>query len=273
MSVKVALIQMDISADVAENLARASAQVKIAAANSAQFVMLPEMFCCPYTNSSFRANNEPRGGRIWRALQAMAADNGIYLIGGSMPEAEDGNIYNTCFIFSPSGEQLARHRKVHLFDIDVPGRQRFFESHTFTPGNEITVLDTELGRIGVEICFDIRFEELTRLMALDGAQMIFVPAAFNMTTGPVHWETHFRARALDNQLFMLGCAPARDMNGAYISYGHSIVTSPWGEVLNELDFESGILYQELDLGEIDTVRAQLPIMKNRRGDLYKLETR
>lgn len=271
MPVKVALIQMMITADVAENLECAAKEVRTAAENGAQIVMLPEMFCCLYTSRSFRANNEPKGGRIWQALQHMAADNGIYLIGGSMPENDDGKLYNTCFVFAPDGTQIARHRKMHLFDINIEGGQRFFESHTFAPGDSVTVFDTEFGRIGVEICFDIRFEELTRIMALDGAQMIFVPASFNMTTGPAHWETHFRARAIDNQIFMFGCAPASDMNGPYVSYGHSIVTSPWGMVVAQLGHESGILYQDIDLADVESSRAQLPIFKNRRTDIYKID--
>ena len=268
---RAALIQPEVSVNVDENLERAAAMVAEAARNGAKLAVLPEMFCCMYTNKSFRLNKEPRGGRIWSALRAMAADNGVYLVGGTMPEEDGGNIYNTCFVFSPEGEQIARHRKVHLFDIDVEGGQRFFESETFTPGDDVTTFDTPWGRIGVEICFDIRFQELARLTALQGAELIIIPAAFNMTTGPAHWELHFRARAVDNQVFMLGCAPARDENGPYVSYGNSIFTSPWGEVLGRLDEKPGILYAEVDFARVASVRRQLPIMKNRRADLYSVE--
>lgn len=148
-----------------------------------------------------------------------------------MPEEDGEKIYNTSFVFDRSGNQIVRHRKMHLFDIRVDGGQSFCESDTFSAGEDITVFDTEFGKMGLIICFDIRFPELTRLEAFKGAQAVFVPAAFNMTTGPAHWELSFRARALDNQVFMVGCAPARDENAFYVSYANSIVTGPWGDVL------------------------------------------
>lgn len=268
--IKIALIQMPTVEDVAANLETAREKVKYAAGQGADIVVLPEMFCCLYQSASFVKNKEPQGGRIWQALCRMAADNRVYLVGGSMPEQDGDKIYNTSFIFAPDGVQIGKHRKIHLFDIDVEGGQHFKESDTFTAGSKPTVINTKLGVIGVEICFDIRFEELTRLMALEGAEMVFVPAAFNMTTGPAHWQTHFRGRALDNQLFMFGCAPARDVDGPYVSYGHSIAVSPWGDVIEELDEAPGVLICEIDTDQIGSIRQQLPIMKNRRTDLYTL---
>lgn len=268
--IKIALIQMPTVEEVAANLETAREKVKYAAGQGADIVVLPEMFCCLYQSASFLKNKEPQGGRIWQALCRMAADNRVYLVGGSMPEQDGDKIYNTSFIFAPDGVQIGKHRKVHLFDIDVEGGQHFKESDTFTAGSRPTVINTKLGVIGVEICFDVRFEELTRLMALEGAEMVFVPAAFNMTTGPAHWQTHFRGRALDNQLFMFGCAPARDVDGPYVSYGHSIAVSPWGDVIEELDEAPGVLICEIDTDQISSIRQQLPIMKNRRSDLYTL---
>lgn len=268
--IKIALIQMPTVEDVAANLETAREKVKYAAGQGADIIVLPEMFCCLYQSASFLKNKEPQGGRIWQALCRMAADNRVYLVGGSLPEQDGDKIYNTSFIFAPDGVQIGKHRKVHLFDIDVEGGQHFKESDTFTAGSRPTVINTKLGVIGVEICFDIRFEELTRLMALEGAEMVFVPAAFNMTTGPAHWQTHFRGRALDNQLFMFGCAPARDVDGPYVSYGHSIAVSPWGDVIEELDEAPGVLICEIDTDQISSIRQQLPIMKNRRSDLYTL---
>ena len=267
--VRIALIQMKVCRDTAVNLRTAETMIR-QAAERADIVVLPEMFCCLYTNKAFVAAKEPKGGRIWSVLQKAAAENHVYLIGGSMPEEEDGRIYNTCFVFDREGKQIARHRKVHLFDIDIEGGQHFRESDTFTPGHSYTVFDTEFGKMGVEICFDIRFQELARITALAGAKMIFIPAAFNMTTGPAHWELHFRGRAVDNQVFVCGCAPARDENGPYISYGNSIAVSPWGDVTGRLDEKEGILYQEPDLDQVNSIRGQLPIMKNRRTDLYEL---
>jgi len=268
--VKIGLVQVPVTEDVDVNLRKAADMVREAAGNGARVVMLPEMFCCIYENASFVKNREAAGGRIWQALQKMAQENGIYLIGGSFPEADGEKIYNSCFIFDPVGKQIGRHRKMHLFDIDVEGGQHFHESDTFTPGDGVTVIDTEFGKIGVEICFDIRFVELTRLMALQGACMVFVPGAFNMTTGPLHWELHFRARALDNQIYMFGCAPARDEAGPYVSWGHSMGADPWGKVISSLDEKPGILMLEADTEQVNAVRQQLPIINCRRTDIYEL---
>lgn len=267
---RLALVQMEVVPEAERNLETAREGVKKAAEQGAELVVLPEMFCCLYQNSEFVRRKEPKGGQIWQALKEMAADNSVYLVGGSMPEEEGEKIYNTSFIFDPEGLQIGRHRKVHLFDIDVPGGQQFFESRVFSPGNDVTVVDTAFGKVGVCLCFDIRFPELSRIMALQGAEAIIIPAAFNMTTGPAHWELHFRGRAVDNQLFMAGCAPARDVKGPYVSYGNSIITDPWGRILGRLDEKPGILVQEIDLDEIKAVREQLPLIKNRRKDLYHI---
>ena len=195
----------------------------------------------------------------------------IYLIAGSMPEADDvGKVYNTSYIFDRDGKQIGKHRKAHLFDINVKNGQHFKESDTLTSGDHATVFDTEFGKMGVMICYDIRFPEFVRTMALDGARMIFVPAAFNMTTGPAHWELTFRARALDNQIYMLGCAPARDTQAGYISWGHSIVTDSWGKVMKQLDEKEGILIEEIDLDREDQIREQLPLLKHRKSEMYHL---
>ena len=265
---KTALIQMPVTADKAANLEKAAEMAAEAKAGGAQVIVLPEMFCCPYTNSYFIEFAEEKGDRVWTALSEIAKENKVILVGGSMPELDGGKIYNTCFVFNENGEQIACHRKIHLFDIYVKGGQHFKESDTFTAGDSVTVFDCSLGRLGVMICFDIRFPELSKLMTLQGAQAIIVPAAFNMTTGPVHWELSFRQRAVDNQLFMLGCAPARDTEGVYVSYANSIVTGPWGNVLARAGAEECILYADLDLTENERIRQQLPLLKARRTDLY-----
>lgn len=259
--VRVALIQLAVTEDKRANVALAAENVRRAAEQGAQIVVLPEMFCCPYENQSFVENAEPAGGFVWQSLSKMASDNGVLLVGGSMPEKDGNKMYNTCFIFDKEGHELGKHRKVHLFDIDIRGGQYFKESDTFTSGDHLTVLDTEYGRIGVEICFDIRFTEMTHEMAKEGAQMVFVPGAFNMTTGPAHWELHFRARALDSEIYMFGCAPALNEKASYHSYGHSIITSPWGDVVAELNDKPGMLIEDIDLTKIASVREQLPIMK------------
>lgn len=269
MKVKLGLCQMKVGGDKGENLRRAEACLRAAARQGAQVAVLPEMFNCPYENARFPRYAEPAGGESWQFLSRMARELGLYLVGGSVPEREGEKIYNTCYIFSPEGTELARHRKVHLFDIDVPGGQRFMESDTLTAGDQITVVDTPLGKLGVAICFDIRFAELFRVMGDLGAQLILVPAAFNMTTGPIHWSLAFRMRALDQQCFVAGCSPARDEEASYVAYGHSLVCNPWGEILTEFDEKEGVRVVELDLDDLDKYRGQIPILAGRRTDLYQ----
>lgn len=267
---KIALIQSGVTEDKRANLRNAGRLIAQAKSDGAQIAVLPEMFCCPYANSYFVSCAEERGGEIWQTLSKAARDNSLILVGGTMPEREQGRIYNTAFVFNEKGAQIARHRKVHLFDINVKNGQSFKESATFSPGGDVTVFDCSLGRFGVMVCFDIRFTELARLTALEGAQAIIVPAAFNMTTGPAHWENTFRQRAVDNQLFMAGCAPARDAAGCYVSYGNSIVTNPWGDVIARAGAGEEILHADVDLAQNQAIRAQLPIMSARRTDLYEV---
>ena len=270
--IKIAAIQMSTVADKMENVRTVKAYLEKIKDENPDFVILPEMFCCPYQTENFPIYAEKEGGPVWQQLSGYAKQYGIYLIGGSMPEKDaEGNVYNTSYIFDREGKQIGKHRKVHLFDIDIKGGQTFKESDTLTAGDSDTVFDTEFGKIGVMLCFDIRFPELSRMMVNDGAKVIFVPAAFNMTTGPAYWELSFRTRALDNQIYMVGCAPARDVSAGYISWGHSIVTDPWGRVIDMLDEKKGILLAELDMDYEEQVREELPLLKSRRKDMYKLE--
>lgn len=267
---RTALIQMSVTADKRQNIETACEKIREAAANGADFAVLPEMFCCPYDNACFRAYGEPESGETQAALSSLAAELGIYIIGGSLPELTGGNVYNTCYVYGRDGTQLAKHRKAHLFDINVAGGQCFRESDTFTPGGAITTFETEFGVMGLCICFDLRFEELARCMCLRGAKAIFVPAAFNMTTGPAHWEILFRQRAVDNQCFTVGVSPARDVTASYVAYGNSIAVDPWGSVLCRADAAECTLYADLDLARLDAVRQQLPILSARRTDLYEI---
>ena len=271
MKIKTAAIQMHTVQDKMENIRTAGAYIEKVSAQKPDFVILPEMFCCPYQTENFPVYAEEEGGPAWQTMSGLAEKYQIYLIAGSMPERDaDGNIFNTSYIFDRQGKQIGKHRKAHLFDINVKGGQYFRESDTLTPGDHATVFDTEFGKMGVMICYDIRFPEFARTMVLDGAKMIFVPAAFNMTTGPAHWELSFRARALDNQIYMLGCAPARDTQAGYISWGHSIVSDPWGQVRKQLDEKEGILIEEIDLDREDQIREQLPLLKHRKCEMYHL---
>jgi len=266
---KIAVIQMGVDFDKSKNLDKMKSYIAKAKAGGADMAILPEMFNCPYSNTYFADYAEKAGGESHTALSKAAEDNEIYLVGGSIPEIDgEGDIYNTSFVFDPKGSEIARHRKAHLFDIDIKGGQRFFESETFKAGDDITVFDTNFGKMGLVICFDIRFPEICRLSALKGAKVLFVPGAFNMTTGPLHWELLFRLRAVDNQLFTVGASPARDENGVYVSYANSIVADPWGRVVYRADEKECMEIAELDLAEVERVREQLPLINAMRNDIY-----
>ncbi len=267
---KLALCQMMVTMDKKYNLEQAARMIREAASEGADIVALPEMFSCPYANRYFREYAETCDGETVKILSALAKESGIYLVGGSIPELEDEKVYNSSFIFGKKGELLGVHRKVHLFDIDVEGGIRFKESDTLTPGNGITVVDTEFCKIGVAICYDVRFPEMARLMALRGAELIILPAAFNMTTGPAHWDLTMRARALDNQVYFAAVSPARDMEGVYRAYGNSCVADPWGQFSAHADEKEQIIYAEIDLKKVKKIRNELPLLKHRRNDIYSL---
>lgn len=267
---KVAIIQMHVGEDKLRNIANASKFVKQAAEKNADMAILPEMFCCPYKTSNFPIYAEFDGGECYTLLSDMAKKYGIYLAAGSMPEKDDeGRVFNTSYVFDRKGAKIGKHRKMHLFDIAVEGGQYFKESETLTAGNEVTVFETEFGKMGLAICYDFRFPELSRLMVDEGAKALIIPAAFNMTTGPAHWDILFRSRAIDNQVYTVGIAPARDVNSCYISYGNSIIVSPWGEVLAQMDENEGFVIGTLDFDYVDKIRKELPLLAHRRKDIYK----
>ncbi|MCR4790226.1 MAG: carbon-nitrogen hydrolase family protein [Treponemataceae bacterium] len=262
---KLALIQMTTGfKDSLDSLTSAIEKIKEAAFQGADLVILPEMFNCPYDTAAFPLYAQEEGGFNWQALSEIAKKEGIYLVAGSIPElvrekGKPDKVYNTSFVFDRNGRQLARHRKMHLFDVAIEGGQHFKESDTLTAGDEVTVFQTEFGPVGLLICFDIRFPEMVRQMRKQGCKLVTVPAAFNMTSGPLWWDLVFRARAVDNQLFMAGCAPARNAEASYIAWGHSLVVDPWGKITGQLDEKEGILYQEIALSLADDVRKQVPL--------------
>lgn len=269
-NVKIGLIQMRVENNKKENLLKAAQLIEKISAEKPDIVILPEMFSCPYNSYNFPLYAEEEGDYSFNFLSNMAKTNNIYLVAGSIPEKYKNKIYNTSYVFNRQGEKIGKHRKMHLFDIDIKNKQKFKESDTLSAGDEVTVFDTEFGKIGLCICYDFRFPELSRLMVNKGAKAIIVPASFNMTTGPAHWEIMFRSRAIDNQVYTIGCSPARDYNYSYISYGHSLIVSPFGEVLTELNDEENLITYTIDLDYVNKVREELPLLHHRRHDLYEL---
>lgn len=267
---KIGLCQIQVEENKDVNIKKAERFIREAAENGSQLVVLPEMFNCPYENKYFPLFAEEYPGETTTVLAKLAKELGIYIVGGSIPEKDQDVIYNTSYIFDRRGSCIGRHRKMHLFDIDVKGGIRFKESDSLGYGEDVTVIDTEYCKIGVAICYDMRFPELMRLMTLEGAQVILVPAAFNMTTGPAHWELLLRARALDNQVYFVAASPSRNMQASYHAYGHSSIVNPWGEVISEADERECIIYGEVDLQMVEKIRKELPLLKHRRADLYEL---
>ena len=270
---KVALCQLSVTDDKQRNIQHARTKIAEAAQNGAELVILPEMWNCPYSNDSFPTYAEDVSSGFaptYSFLSDMAKQNKVVLVGGSIPEKSEDKLYNTCFVFGKNGKLLGKFSKLHLFDIDIPDKITFRESDTLTPGEGLLVVDTEVGRIGLGICYDIRFPELASLYASRGAQMMILPGAFNMTTGPLHWELLQRARAVDNQMFILSCSPARDETGNYVAWGHSSAIGPFGEVLATIDHQEGNVYAELDLDQIPTRRTNMPLREQKRTDLYAL---
>lgn len=251
-----------------------------AAKIGADMVCLPEMFCCPYETKNFPPYAEGEGGMVWAKCSELAREYGVYLVAGSMPELAmesdmgcmpESRIYNTAYVFDRQGKQIAKHRKMHLFDIDVKGGQCFRESDTLTAGDSVTVFESEFGKMGLCICYDVRFPELARLMALEGARLVLVPAAFNMTTGPAHWELVYRSEAMYHQMFYVATSPARDMSATYHAWGHSMVADPWGAVVASMDEKEGYQVVTLDLSDVNPAREQIPMLAQRRTDVYELK--
>ena len=267
---RIAQIQSHVYIDKMKNLEQLEERLEELAWQKPDLVMLGEMFCCPYETKLFPVYAEPEEGPVWRELSRLAKKHGVYLAAGSVPERDgEGRVYNTAYVFDRAGRQIGKHRKVHMFDIQVEGGQHFKESETLTPGDKCTVFDTEFGKVGLCICFDFRFPELARKMVLDGARLILVPAAFNMTTGPAHWELMFRSRAVDNQCFVAGTSCARDREAGYVAWGHTLLVSPWGDVIEEMDEREGVMVHDIDLSYADKVRAELPLLSARREEVYR----
>lgn len=276
---KLALVQLASGADKAVNIAHARTKVLEAARAGASLIVLPECWNSPYGTQYFPKYAETllpspptkEQSPTFHALSALAAETKTYLVGGSIPELEPttNKYYNTSLVFSPTGALIGKHRKTHLFDIDIPGKIRFKESEVLSPGDKLTIIDLpEYGKIGLAICYDIRFPESAMIAARKGAFLLVYPGAFNLTTGPLHWSLQGRARAMDNQVYVALCSPARDMSATYHAWGHSLVANPNAEIMVEAGENEEIVYADLDNETIENTRKGIPIYTQRRFDLY-----
>ncbi len=270
MSFRIAACQMNTQSDKAENLRKAEALIDEAARQGANLVALPEMFNILGTNETVFNAREILPGPSSEMLQRKARQHGIYVHGGSIPLAVEGShkSWNATLVYDPNGELVARYNKIHLFDIDVTGHVADNESSRFEAGTEMVSFETEYGQLGLTICYDIRFPELYRALTLAGATVIFQPAAFTLYTGKDHWEALIRARAIENQVYMVCPAQFGSHPPGKQCFGNAMIVDPWGTVLARAPERECVVIADIDTAVQEKIRTQLPSLKNRRPDIY-----
>ena len=258
--------------------------IREAASRGANVIMLPEMFVCPYTGKHMLLNAEKicesdvtQAGETSQLLSQLAKETQTYIIGGSIPEWIEGGekIFNTCLCFDKSGKITASHRKLHLFDVNIPGGVVFTESSYVMPGpKQLSIFETEYATFGLGICYDVRFPEYAQLLAATKqAQILAYPANFAIRTGELHWDLLSRARAVDCQTFVAMCACARNVEepSLFQGWAHSRLVTPWGKVVDSgADITEQVLVHDVDLAEITDCRSQLMYSKQKRHDIYQI---
>ena len=266
----VAILQMNSKADKQENIVDALALIDRAATTGARLVALPEVWPYLGPEDANREHAETVPGPITDLLAERARRHGIYIHGGSIYETRPGDpgMYNTAVVIDPQGEIIARYSKIHMFDVVLDGGDEYRESSTVTPGDEIVVTEIDGIPVGLAICYDLRFPELFRILALKGAQAVILPAAFTLMTGKDHWETLIRARAIENEIYMVAPAQWGTYQPGKWCYGRSMVVDPWGTVVATASDGVGIAQATVDLNRVATVRRQIPSLANRRPESY-----
>ena len=266
---RAAAIQLNSTADVDRNLATVERLVDAAAAAGAGLVVLPEKWSALGPGEMLLELAEPLDGPIVTAARGWAQRLGITLLAGSVGERIEGSerIANTSLLIAPDGEIEATYRKIHMFDVDVGGVS-YRESEHERAGEEVVVAPAAGTDLGMTICYDLRFPELFRILALRGARVITVPSAFTATTGRDHWEVLLRARAIEDQLFVVAANQFGTAPPSFSSWGHSMIVDPWGRILDVLADGEGHAIADLDLGEVERVRAQVPSLASRRDGAY-----
>jgi predicted amidohydrolase len=272
--VRVAAVQLSSTADPTANLAVADRLTRAAAADGASLIVLPEKWTAIGSDEQSRAAAEPLDGPSLRWARTIARELGVDLIAGSILERIDGQerLANTSVHVGPSGEVRAVYRKLHMFDVEVGGRT-YRESELEEPGDEIVTSETASGvELGLSICYDLRFPELYRILAVRGARILTVPAAFTLATTRDHWETLLRARAIENQAFVIAANQVGTHPAGQHSGGRSMIVDPWGVVLAQAQDGEGHIVAELDLARQEEIRASLPALANRRPEVYRWPT-
>ncbi|MBM4261358.1 MAG: carbon-nitrogen hydrolase family protein [Deltaproteobacteria bacterium] len=266
MKFTAAAVQMVASDDKAANLKEAERWVREAVRMGARLVVLPEVFIWRGNKKEERGAAENIPGPASEFLASLARELRIYFLAGSILEEIPGSnkAFNTSLLFDPNGKLLATYRKVHLFDVDLANGVSLRESDTRAHGAEVVAAETELGTMGLTVCYDLRFPELYRGLADKGAHLIFVPAAFTAFTGQAHWETLLRARAIENQAYVIAADQFGKAPKSFECHGHSMIVDPWGTVLAELPDGPGVITAELDFEHLAKIRAELPALAHRR---------
>lgn len=261
-----ACVQLRSGPDLAANLHRLEALVARAAAQGAALVATPENSTLLTSPREKVAAAEPLDGPTHRALGEMARRHGVWLLAGSVAErceADPTRCYNTSVLFDDRGGVAASYRKIHLFDIDIPGGPSFKESAHIAPGDTLVVADTPVGRVGLSVCYDLRFPETYAALVEAGAELITVPSAFTVPTGEAHWHTLLRARAIETQCYVLAPAQEGAHGGGRVSYGHTLIVDPWGVVLAECGEGEGLVLAEIDRAKVQELRRNMPLAESR----------
>ncbi len=268
---RVSVIQMNSSLDRETNVEKASRLIDRAVGEGAQLIVLPEYMTFYGDYDQYDKNSENIPGPTFEAMSAKARQHGITIHAGSLIErsTQPGKFYNTSLLFNPKGELLAQYRKVHLFDVDVPGKITDKESSVVLPGDHLVVAKLPEFSLGMSICFDLRFPELYRSVALTGAEVLAIPAAFARGTGEAHWHVLVRARAIENHAYVLAAgACGADLQGHYC-FGHSLIVDPWGVILAEAPAEEEtVLVTDIDIAQVHKRRQQIPVLNVRQPDVY-----
>jgi predicted amidohydrolase len=272
---RVAAVQTTAGPDRTDNLSRAGELVERAASQGARLVVLPEYFSVAGTSEVLRRDAESLDGPTVSWASALARRLGVHLLAGSFPEAaaagrRGDRLFNTSCLLGPSGAVEAVYRKIHLFDTVLGGG--FCESATMAPGDRVVVAPLPGGTgLGLSVCYDLRFPEIYRIMTLEGATVVTVPAAFTAATGPAHWELLLRARAAENQVFVIGAGQVGVLPpGMPRCHGHSMIVDPWGTVLAErVEPSPGVVLADLDPERLRSVRSDLPVLAHRRPGAYR----
>jgi len=263
---KIAAVQMVSTPDWARNRDAAARLVRQAAAAGAQLVALPEYFCLlgRKDTDKLALAEKPGDGPIQAFLSALAGELGIWLVGGTLPLAAGvGRVLNRCCVFGPDGAEAAHYDKIHLFAFDN-GREAYDEGRTLAPGSEPVALQAGPLRVGLSVCYDLRFPELYRALMRPACDVLVVPAAFTHTTGRAHWELLLRARAIENQCYVLAPAQGGTHENGRRTWGHSLIVDPWGELLQVLPEGEGFVIAEVDAARLAQVRQQLPALQHRK---------